>query len=221
MVKHFIHRAHHPVDPAFLRDEHKFLEQERAALRVMEQHRDQLDRDMRYARRLATEEGIPLYPPGAHNADKLLIVIGIGNRWRRDDGAGPEVARRLHEAAPRAVKILEQEGEPTSLLAGWDGADEALVIDGVSSGAAPGTRHRFEVAGEPLPAQLFRPSTHALGVAEAVELARELYRLPKRLVVYGIEGDDFGVGEGLSAAVETAVAELVAELAEELGGRAR
>ena len=52
------------------------------------------------------------------------------------------------------------------------------MIDGVSSGAAPGTLHRFEVADEPLPAELFSSSTHALGVAEAVELARELDRLP-------------------------------------------
>ena len=40
---------------------------------------------------------------------------------------------------------------------------------------------------------------------EAVELARELDRLPRRLVVYGIEGESFEAGEGLSPAVETTV----------------
>ena len=47
--------------------------------------------------------------------------------------------------------------------------------------------------------RLFRTSTHLLGVAEAVELGRELDRLPQRLTVYGIEGERFDVGEGLSA----------------------
>jgi hydrogenase maturation protease len=148
----------------------------------------------------------------------LLALIGIGNRFRRDDAAGLEVARRLRLARPPGVSILEQEGEPTSLIEAWSEAHDALVVDGVDSGADPGTLHRFEVADGPLPAELFRPSTHALGVAEAVELARELGRLPERLVVYGIEGEDFEVGEGLTPAVEEAVERLVMELYRELEG---
>ncbi len=147
-----------------------------------------------------------------------VTVIGVGNRWRHDDAAGPEVARRLGEADPHGAEALELEGEPTSLLAAWGEADETLVIDGVSSGAAPGTLHRFEAAEGPLPVELFRGSTHALGVADAVELARALGRLPKRLVVYGIEGEDFAAGEGLTPEVEAAVQRLTAELAAELGG---
>ncbi len=115
--------------------------------------------------------------------------------------------------------VIEQEGEPASLLDAWTGADEALVVDGVSSGSPPGTLHRFEAADGPLPAELFRSSTHALGVADAVELARELGRLPRRLGVYGIEGESFEVGEGLTPTVQAAVEQLVAELYDELGGR--
>ena len=39
-----------------------------------------------------------------------------------------------------------------------------------------------------LPMGQFRCSTHALGVAEAIELARALDRLPRKLIVFGIEG---------------------------------
>ena len=146
------------------------------------------------------------------------MVIGIGNRWRRDDAAGPEVARRLREADPPGVQVLEQEGEPIALLAAWSGAEEALVIDGVSSGASPGTLHRFDVAEGPLPAEFFSGSTHTLGVPDAVELARELDRLPKRLVVYGIEGEDFAAGEGLTPKVEASVERLAAQLLAEMCG---
>ena len=150
---------------------------------------------------------------------KVLALIGIGNQFRRDDAAGLEVAHRLRVAHPTGVRILEQEGEPTSLIEAWSGADEVLVVDGVYSGAAPGTLHRFDAREGPLPAELFKSSTHALGVAEAVELARELDRLPARLVVYGIEGESFGVGEGLTPIVEQAVEKLVMELYRELEGR--
>ena len=55
-------------------------------------------------------------------------------------------------------------------------------------------------------------STHALGLAEAVELARSLGRLPQRVVVYGIEGESFAFGKGLSAAVAAAADRVTEEV---------
>ena len=43
-------------------------------------------------------------------------MLGVGNEWRRDDGAGLEVARRLARRARRGVRVLEHEGEPSRLL---------------------------------------------------------------------------------------------------------
>ena len=56
-----------------------------------------------------------------------------------------------------------------------------------------------------LPAGRFMASTHHFGVAEAVEWARALGRLPEALEVHGIEGADFSVGEHLSEPVREAV----------------
>jgi hydrogenase maturation protease len=78
-------------------------------------------------------------------------------------------------------------------------------VDAVESGAAPGTLHRFDAGAGPIPAGVFRSSTHAFGVGDAVELARVLGRLPGRVVVYGVEGGEFAAGEGLTAPVEAAV----------------
>jgi hydrogenase maturation protease len=44
-----------------------------------------------------------------------------------------------------------------------------------------------------------------MGAAEAIELARTLGRLPRRLVVYGIEGASFHPGAPLTPAVADAV----------------
>jgi len=87
----------------------------------------------------------------------------------------------------------------------WSGEDAVLLVDAVSSGAPAGTLHRLDAVAEPLPPALFAASTHHLGVADAVELARALGRLPAKVVVIGIEGACFDAGEGLSIEVETAV----------------
>jgi hydrogenase maturation protease len=127
-------------------------------------------------------------------------VIGIGNDWRRDDGAGLEVARRLGGA--------QLGGEPIGLIAAFDADDDVVVVDAVSSGSRPGTLHVFDASTERLPAELFgSSSTHALGLAEAIEIARSLDRLPARVRVVGIEGARFGYGRGLSPEVEAAVEE--------------
>jgi len=137
-------------------------------------------------------------------------VIGVGNRWQGDDGAGLAVARRLRELG---VDARELEGDPTSLVETFGEADDVVVVDAASSGASPGTVRRFDARSGPLPARRLRSSTHALGVAEAIELARALDRLPARLAVYAVEGARFTGGEELSPEVERAVGRLAAALA--------
>lgn len=136
-------------------------------------------------------------------------VLGVGNAWRGDDGAGPAVVRLLRSSG---VPAREIGGEAAALLDAWEGLADVIVVDAVRSGAAPGTVHRLGTgAGWP-----GAGSTHALGVAEAVELARALDRLPARLELYGIEGERFEPGEGLTPPVARAVRALARELRERL-----
>jgi hydrogenase maturation protease len=215
----FVHRESRPTDPAFLRDERQFLERQWGVLHVMEREREHLTRDIEHARSLAARAGIRIDRKEVERKEKrLLSLIGVGNRFRRDDAAGLEVVRRLRLAHPPGVILIEQEGEPGSLIEAWASADEALVVDGVSSGSTPCKVHRFDVTDAPLPAEVFNPSTHAMGLPEAVELARELDRLPGRLVVYGIEGESFEAGEGLTEPVQKTVEKLVLDLYRELTG---
>jgi hydrogenase maturation protease len=143
-------------------------------------------------------------------------VIGMGNLYRRDDAAGLVVAQRLRQEAPGHVWVIEHEGEPTALLEAWKGAHAVVVIDAVFSGAEAGTIHRLDAHAARIPQELFRYSTHAVSVAEAIELARALGQLPPKLVVYGIEGKDFAAGVGLSPEVESRVGELAERVLQEL-----
>ena len=144
------------------------------------------------------------------------IVVGVGNSWQSDDGAGLAVARRLRELVPEDVDVLELEGEPVTLVEAWAGADEAWVVDAVSSGARPGTVHRVDAAEAPLPRELSTASTHLFGIGESVELARSLGRLPERLVVYGIEAAQISAGPELSPEALAGVEETIKRLLEEL-----
>jgi hydrogenase maturation protease len=143
-------------------------------------------------------------------------VIGVGNAYRGDDAVGLAVAERVRERAP-GLDVLVYEQEPLGVLDAWEGAALALLVDAVSSGSDPGTVHRLDATAAPLPATVFRGSTHAFGVAEVVELGRALGRLPARLLVYGVEGRAFAAGDELTPAVADAVEPLVEELLEEAG----
>jgi hydrogenase maturation protease len=68
----------------------------------------------------------------------------------------------------------------------------------------------------PCPGPIFRDSTHAFGLSEAVELSRALNQLPSDLVIYGIEGEHFDAGTGPSRAVLSGVNDLVRCLQQEI-----
>jgi hypothetical protein len=53
-------------------------------------------------------------------------------------------------------------------------------------------------------------------VAKAIELARVLNQLPRRLIVYGIEGKTFAAGAGLSSEVEEAAERMLDSVLKEL-----
>ena len=106
---------------------------------------------------------------------------------------------------------VELEGDTSALVELLADARSAIVIDAVRSGATPGTVHRFEVGRTPLPATLHSSSSsHLVTVAEAIELARALDRLPETVTVLGIEGQQFDLGAGISRPVVAAIDEVVA-----------
>ena len=146
-----------------------------------------------------------------------VLVVGLGNALRRDDGCGLEVVERVRARAPDDETVLAWEGEPTALFELWDRATEVVLVDATAPCGSPGTIRRFDVALRALPRQHFSLSSHAVGLGDAIETARALGRLPATLIVYGIEGADFGLGSGLTQDVERSVSVVADCLAAEIG----
>lgn len=129
-------------------------------------------------------------------------VAVLGAEYRGDDAVGPLVGERLRAAG---VDVLDCGDEPTRLIERFAGLDLAILVDAVRSGAAPGTVHRVEAHEGALPRDLGLASTHAVSVADALALAYALGRAPRQVVIVGIEGRAFGMGDPLTPEVERAI----------------
>ena len=148
----------------------------------------------------------------------LTLVIGVGNPFRCDDLAGLEVARRLKPHSNDRVTVLEFSGNPIALLDLWNGYDDVLLVDAVSSKSDPGTVQIINAVQQTIPSGLFNTSTHNLGVAETIEMARCLGRLPEQLLIYGIAGVNFEQGTALSPQLNRAIEWVVQEIIFRIGG---
>ena len=141
--------------------------------------------------------------------DRRIVVAGLGNEYRRDDGAGPAAVSMVVQRCP-AVTLVGPLDDPLDLLGLWDGAALAVVVDAVSSGSPPGTVQVVELdPTAPTPARdrgaSGLNSTHGIGLAGVFRLARAIERAPSRVVVVAIEGFDFAHGVGMSKGVEEGV----------------
>jgi hydrogenase maturation protease len=104
------------------------------------------------------------------------------------------------------------------LLDALDGADAAVLVDAARTGGAPGAIRRL--APEDLARQR-SPSSHGLGVAQALALATALGRAPAQIEVVAIEAEQLAYG-ALSPSVAAAIgaaADAALRIARELQDR--
>ena len=109
------------------------------------------------------------------------------------------------------IEVSTCTGEATDLLLAMERAEEVLIVDAVITGAPAGTICEWHDGASEF--QLNSPTTHALGVAEGIALARALGKRPERLHIYSIEARTFEVGHETSVEVVQAADELANRIA--------
>ncbi len=139
---------------------------------------------------------------------RAVLVAAVGNPDRGDDGVGPLVAQKLSGRLPAEAKLVVRSGDMMSLIEDWAGFDAVIFVDAAASKGSPGRIHRIDLAEETLPPDLSFTSSHAFGVAEAIELALVLNLAPKQIIVYAIEGACFAAGAPFTPAVLSAATEV-------------
>lgn len=157
----------------------------------------------------------------AEAAKAKTIVVGLGNDFRNDDGAGLAAFRMLRSRNVQGVHMAVLREDLTELLDLLQGVTTAYIVDAVRSGSRPGTIHRFDATDKHFSPANLPGSTHGLSLRNLLEMARLQGGLPNKLVVYGIEGEQFGYGNTMSPAVVEAIPRVVESICSELGRDAR
>jgi len=151
---------------------------------------------------------LPTTPP--------VLVMGVGNLLKGDDGFGEEVLGRLEsEDLPDSVELLAAGTSIIDLMGALEGRRKLIVIDAVRGGNPAGTLYRFapeEVDYATLPTD----SLHQLGLVETLRLGDLVGCRPEKTLLIGVEPADTSLGIGLSEAVENAVPRAVRLVKEEI-----
>lgn len=128
---------------------------------------------------------------------------------RGDDAVGLLAARRLRQEVGDRAEVIEAEMAGVDIVDLMQGARVAILIDAARSGQRPGLIHRLDASQGSIAVPMRSSSSHALGLSEALELARVLGDLPKTVIVYGVEVGTTEAGLSLSHPVTRALDEVV------------
>jgi hydrogenase maturation protease len=134
----------------------------------------------------SAQEVEPLPPRAAGGRAARVLVAGIGNVFLGDDGFGVEVARRLSaERLPAGVDVVDFGIRGMDLAYALQRDYDAVIfVDAAPRGETPGTLTVLEP--EP-PAGGVPVETHGMDPVKVLRLARELGRVPDRVVVLACE----------------------------------
>ncbi len=157
----------------------------------------------------------------------VVLVLGLGNPLRGDDGVGPRVVAELEDQElPEGVEVMDGGTGGLDLLQIMEGRDRVVIVDaaqvgGEHPGVAPGQFVRFSPDQAHLaggaggsPADCF--SSHHAGLAEVLALAHALEQPLPSIVVFGVQPKHVGWGEGLSPEVESQLPGLILAVLEEV-----
>ncbi len=148
---------------------------------------------------------------------KQIVVLGIGNPDRGDDGVGALVAARLAGRLPTGVALVVRCSDILGLVENWTNCDALICVDAAAPLGTPGRIHRIDATRGELPQAASCTSSHAFGLIEAIALASELQSLPETVVVYAVEGACFDGGAPMTPPVAAAVNEVAEWIIEEVG----
>lgn len=130
-----------------------------------------------------------------------ILVVGIGNPYRGDDGAGWAVIDTLEGKVPSRVRLSKIRGDIAELMDVFENYSTVYLIDACSMNSPPGFWQRLDVHTDPILLDNAQTSTHGLNLSQAIALAKTLDQLPSKLIIYAINGDHYNVGATLSPSV--------------------
>ena len=144
-------------------------------------------------------------------AMRETLVIGVGNILLTDDGAGICAMRQLRDSKPALAntQFLDAGTLNFMLSTEIERADNLIIFDAADLGEEPGAVQCF--LNEELDDFLCSGSrsAHEIGIADLMDFARLLDRIPSNRALIGLQPEIIDWGEWLSESVEAAIPEAV------------
>lgn len=162
----------------------------------------------------------PTTSPVADDAPAVragIVVLGIGNTLRTDEGVGVHAIDRLRERHQLAehVRVVDGGVLGLDLLPHLEDCDSLLVVDAIDGGHPPGTVMAME--GSSIPAELVNKlSMHQAGLADLLALLDLRGHRPRRLALFGVQPASLEWGLELSETLQPRLDGLVDAMADRL-----
>jgi len=141
-----------------------------------------------------------------------ILIAGIGNPLRSDDGVGNQVIEALKKE-PLSPEISLKE-----CLTSFDIFDELteyeriLIVDAIQSGGKPGTIHKLSKEQLNQKPTLHTFSSHATDFLTLIEIGERLYpgRMPDSITIVAVEAEDvLTISDKCTPQVEKAIPDVV------------
>ncbi|MBK7844566.1 MAG: hydrogenase maturation protease [Bdellovibrionales bacterium] len=143
---------------------------------------------------------------------KALICLANPNRG--DDAFGWIVADQFVSEGETLFSVIKSSGDITDLLDVFGSYRKVIVLDAMETEDLVPIK-KWDAKEESLPASLSGTSSHVLGVGQAIELSRALDKIPDELIVIGVKGVNFQMGEELSPGMRSMIPEIIAYIRKE------
>lgn len=143
---------------------------------------------------------------------KALVCLANPNRG--DDAFGWIVADQFINEGETLFSVIKSSGDITDLLDVFGSYRKVIVLDAMETEDLVPIK-KWDAKEESLPASLSGTSSHVLGVGQAIELSRALDKIPDELIVIGVKGVNFQMGEELSPGMRSMIPEIIAYIRKE------
>ena len=155
------------------------------------------------------------------SADPQILVAGIGNRLRGDDGFGPRVIDLLAlRRLPESVEARDFGTAGLTIATELSDYDVAIFLDAAESEGEPGSLQisRIEVeAGIDDSAELARLTLHEVGLEGLLKFSKSIGTLPDKVYLIGCKPKVLVPTLELSPEVEAAVEEAASMVMDTVG----
>ena len=145
-----------------------------------------------------------------------IVVLGVGNLLRSDEGVGVHAARMLEASTlPAGVEVIDAGVAVADALSSYKSIGKLVVVDAVDAKAQPGAVFRFRPRDVERRQALLR-SLHELDLFDAIDLAERGGCTVGEVIVVGVQPKTTDWGMELSREVAERLPDVVSLVQSEL-----